>query len=187
MEDSRYIESVSSTEGEIFKLNKTNIAAKGEIEQWMRTLEHVMDDTLRKNISKIFGEYDKYKNRLEFIEKEKQSQVILIICQINWTLDTEALLENLEDYYNLLLRQLSELTAMIRDPNLDTLKRRTLIALITQDVHNRDIVDSLVAIEGGVNKDDFIWTQQLRFYMEGDFFDSSVIARQVNAEVPYGY
>jgi dynein heavy chain len=64
----------------------------------------------------------------------------LVISQINWTLDTEALLENLTDYYGLLLRQLTELTGMIRDPNLDKLKRKTLIALITQDVHNRDIV-----------------------------------------------
>ena len=76
---------------------------------------------------------------------------------------------------------------MIRDPNLDNLKRKTLIALITQDVHNRDIVDSLAQVETGVTKNDFIWTQQLRFYVEGDFFDSYVLARQVNAEVPYGY
>ena len=187
IEDSRYIESVSSTEGEVFKINKTNIAAKGEIEQWMKTLEHAMDDTLRKTVSKVFGEYDKYKNRLQFIEQEKQSQIILVICQVNWTLDTEALLENLSDYYNLLLRQLSELTAMIRDPNLDPLKRKTLIALITQDVHNRDIVESLVAVESGVTKDDFVWNQQLRFYIEGDFFESAVVAKQINAEIGYGY
>lgn len=111
----------------------------------------------------------------------------MVISQINWTLDTEALLENLGDYYNLLLRQLSELTAMIRDPNLDGLKRKTLIALITQDVHNRDIVDSLVQVETGVSKDDFIWAQQLRFYMEGEMFDTSVVVKQVNAEVSYGY
>ena len=59
---------------------------------------------------------------------------------------------------------------MIRDPNLDPIKRKTLIALITQDVHNRDIVDELTQVESGVSKDDFIWNQQLRFYMEGEFF-----------------
>lgn len=96
-------------------------------------------------------------------------------------------MDNLGDYYNLLLRQLSELTATIRDPNLDGLKRKTLIALITQDVHNRDIVDSLVQNENGVSKDDFIWTQQLRFYMEGEMFETSVVVKQVNAEVHYGY
>jgi dynein heavy chain len=76
---------------------------------------------------------------------------------------------------------------MIRDPNLDGLKRKTLIALITQDVHNRDIVDSLVQVETGVSRDDFIWTQQLRFYMETSQADSFVLAKQVNAEIAYGY
>ena len=56
---------------------------------------------------------------------------------------------------------------MIRDPTLDSNKRKTLIALITQDVHNRDIVEELSQVDSGVNKDDFIWNQQLRFYMEG--------------------
>lgn len=74
-------------------------------------------------------------------------------------------MDNLEDYFNSLIRQLSELTAMIRDPNLTPLKRKTLIALITQDVHNRDIVDSLVQTDSQISKDDFIWSQQLRFYM----------------------
>lgn len=66
-----------------------------------------------------------------------------------------------------MLRQLIELTAMIRDPLLHPLKRKTLIALITQDVHNRDIVEQLSQVEAGVHKDDFVWNQQLRFYMEG--------------------
>lgn len=103
-------------------------------------LENVIDDTMKKSISKAFSDYEKYKNRLEFIEKEKISQVILVISQINWTLDTEALLDNLEDYKNMLIKQLEGLTGLISRPDLDPLKRRTLIALITQDVHNRDVV-----------------------------------------------
>lgn len=42
-EDSRYIEALQSLEGEIFKLNKTNINAKGEIENWLKMLEGAMD------------------------------------------------------------------------------------------------------------------------------------------------
>lgn len=161
--------------------------AKGEIEKWMGTLEKAMYEALQKNIATVFNRYDTdYKSRLNFIENEELSQVILVICQINWTLDTEALLENLSDFYNMLLRQLSELTVMIRDPNLASLKRKTLIALITQDVHNRDIVESLAQAENGVTKDDFLWTQQLRFYKDGDF-DTPVVAKQVNAEIHYGY
>lgn len=75
---------------------------------------------------------------------------------------------------------------MIRDPLLDPLKRKTLIALITQDVHNRDIVDGLCQIESGVNKDDFAWNQQLRMYIEGQY-EFAVVAKQVNAQIAYGY
>ena len=47
-----------------------------------------MYETLKNNINKTFNEYDKYKNRIDFIEKQPQSQIILVISQINWTLDT---------------------------------------------------------------------------------------------------
>jgi hypothetical protein len=88
-------------------------------------------------------EYEQSKNRVEFI-KTHLSQITLIICQVYWTIDTENCLEsNLDEYYKLLLKQLSELTALIRDPTLPIQLRKTLIALITQDVHNRDIVESL--------------------------------------------
>lgn len=60
------------------------------------------------------------------------------------------------------------------------------MALITQDVHNRDIVEELMEVES-LNKDDFLWAKQLRFYMEGDGFEAVAKARQVDAEVEYGY
>lgn len=76
---------------------------------------------------------------------------------------------------------MSELTALIREPSLPTQLRKTLIALITQDVHNRDIVESLTESESSINKGDFLWNQQLRMYMEGDNIDAYVVARQINA------
>ncbi len=102
-------------------------------------------------------------------------------------MDTENLLENLDDYFKILLKQLSELTALIREPTLPSELRKTLIALITQDVHNRDIVDGLMDIDGSINKHDFVWSQQLRIYMEGENIDAYVVAKQINAEIMYGY
>jgi len=46
----------------------------------------------------------------------------------------------MDEFYKLILRQLTDLTTLIRDPNLSDQNRKTLIALITQDVHNRDII-----------------------------------------------
>ena len=82
-------------------------------------------------------------------------------------MDTENCLDNLDEYFKMILKQLSELTNLIREPTLSAELRKTLIALITQDVHNRDIVEGLMEIETGINRNDFVWSQQLRFYMEG--------------------
>ncbi len=53
-----------------------------------------------------------------------------------------------------------------------------LAALITIDVHNRDIVESLVAKRCS-SKGDFDWQMQLRY--EYDAEADSVLVRQVNA------
>jgi len=56
-----------------------------------------------------------------------------------------------------------------------------LIALITQDVHNRDIVEGLMDVDAVISRNDFLWSQQLRFYMEGENIDAFVVAKQINA------
>ena len=106
-------------------------------------LEGSIDESLRKYMAKGFIDYEQSKNRIDFI-RTHLSQVSLIICQIYWTMDTENFLENLEEYHRILLKQLSELTSLIREPNIQSELRKTLIGLITQDVHNRDIVESLM-------------------------------------------
>lgn len=46
------------------------------------------------------------------------SQISLVVCQAYWTMDTENCLDNLDEYYKMLLKQLSELTSLIREPTL---------------------------------------------------------------------
>lgn len=53
-----------------------------------------------------------------------------------------------------------------------------LVALITIDVHNRDIVESLV-LKRCTSKSDFTWQMQLRY--EYDQEAESVVVRQVQA------
>jgi len=43
VEESRYIQAVTSLEDETLKLSKNNIAAKGEIEVWLKQLEINID------------------------------------------------------------------------------------------------------------------------------------------------
>ncbi len=79
------------------------------------------------------------------------------------------------------VRQLADLTRLVRG-ELSPLHRRIIAALITIDVHARDIVDSLHS--GSVaDLNDFQWQMQLRYYFENE----DVVVRQVRAcEVPSG-
>ncbi len=87
----------------------------------------------------------------------------------------------LDEYCYKIIMDLDEVTELIRG-ELTTIHRRTLVALVTQDVHYRDIIQIL--FEEGVNKQsDFWWVQQLKFYWEEEQF----FARQVSARLTYGY
>ena len=58
------------------------------------------------------------------------------------------------------------------------------MALVTTDVHNRDIVERLKK-EGVSSVNDFSWQQQLRYYWEEE--KETVVVRQINACFNYGY
>ena len=93
------------------------------------------------------------------------SQVVLVVDCIMWTNITQGYLDNLDDndigeWYNTNVNQLNELVELIRS-DLTALERKTLVALITQDVHYRDIIQSLQTCQSA---NDFKWLQQLRFY-----------------------
>ena len=91
------------------------------------------------------------------------------------------------------LREVSQLTALARvvAGDLDPLQRRKLVALITSDVHHRDMTQEMV--EAGVDDESsFTWQMQLKFSWEEGEDDvgmphSDCVVRQANACLPYLY
>ena len=64
---------------------------------------------------------------------------------------------------------------------LTTVKRTTLVAMLTLDVHARDIITNLV--ERNINSEkDFDWQSQLRYYWE----ENQCIVRMMSTELVYG-
>ncbi|CAM6005249.1 unnamed protein product [Sphagnum balticum] len=59
---------------------------------------------------------------------------------------------------------------------------QVIVALITIEVHNRDIVDSLNKAQCE-SLNDFLWQQQLRYYLQ----DDRTIHKQVTSILEYGY
>ena len=102
-----------------------------------------------------------------------RTQVVATVAQMMWARGSEkALRENtLEVWYQTQLDDLQGLITKIRS-DLTSLQRKCVVALVTTDVHARDIVEDLK--NKGVNRvDDFNWMQQLRYYWESVGADSA--------------
>eukprot|EP00392_Amoebophrya_sp_AT5.2_P001969 g1974.t1 len=71
----------------------------------------------------------------------------------------------LDRWHSIQVHHLAELTDLICHTalTLTTLQRRSIVALVTQDVHCRDIVEALLSCNC-VSIHSFKWQQQLRFY-----------------------
>lgn len=74
---------------------------------------------------------------------------------------------------------------MIRGPQTEV-QRLMLEAVITIEVHARDVLDKLIH-EKVTSISDFEWISQLRYYwIDGTNLDKDLKVRVLNAEFPYG-
>lgn len=63
----------------------------------------------------------------------------------------------LQDWLQVNIMQLTQLIELVRG-NLDSIRRKIIVALVTTDVHARDIVENLVK-EQISSIQDFLWQQ----------------------------
>ena len=178
-----------SGEDEIVKFNSfIKIRTEENVEFTLKEIESRMFETLKRKFSQTYNEYDyENANRKEWVQSEI-GQVITTVSQIIWTETTELFISSVEtskdalsQLLETLIEQLKELTELIRG-NLEKVKRKILISLITADVHNRDIVTALER-EKVDSIEDFEWQKQLKYYMEEDV----CVVKQVNSVLKYGY
>jgi dynein heavy chain len=115
-------------------------------------------------------------------------QAVAAGAQIMWARGTESAIRSpdphvaLQAWFAKSVAELGELTALVRSP-LVPLARMVIVALVTTDVHARDIIETL--IEDRVSDvNNFTWQQQLRYYYDRDV--DEVTVKQANAVIPYG-
>ncbi|XP_029912440.1 dynein heavy chain 12, axonemal [Myripristis murdjan] len=179
------IQAIYSSEGERVQLIEhiSTSEAKGAVEKWLLQVEDVMLRSVRDVVAH---------SRVAYVEtprsqwvKEWPGQVVLCTSQIFWTLEVhEAIREGgdgLKNYYQCLQNQLNDIVQLVRG-KLPKQTRITLGALVTIDVHARDVVMEL--IEKGVSHEtDFQWLAQLRYYWSNE----NVRVRIINCDVKYAY
>ena len=156
----------------------------------MRIIEEQMKYSLKIATRSSIIQFEN-EDRREWVLKHP-TQVILSVDAIYWTkIAEEQYLQSdngegedvgtLDEYCYNIIMDLEEITELIRG-DLSMINRRILVALVTQDVHYRDIIQQLY--EDGVTKQsDFAWVQQLKFYWEEEMF----FAKQVGSRLYYGY
>ena len=115
--------------------------------------------------------------------------VVLAIDQIFWTRETEAAisergLRGTKEYEAQCTAQLNDVVQLVRS-KLTKLQRSTLGAMVTLDVHGRDVLTTMV--EAGVDQlNDFNWIAQLRYYYEPET-SPDIDVCMITAKSRYGF
>ncbi|KAM9098063.1 dynein heavy chain 12, axonemal isoform X1 [Sarcophilus harrisii] len=179
------IRSMYSTEGERVELISliSTAEARGAVEKWLIQVEDLMLRSIHQVIALSWMAYPQ-SERKDWV-REWPGQVVLCVSQMYWTIQTQETIssgpEGLRKYYDNLQLQLNDIVNLVRG-KLSKQTRITLGALVTIDVHARDVVMDMV--EMGVSKDtDFQWLAQLRYYWERE----NVRVRIINCNVKYAY
>lgn len=163
---------------------------RDSVEKWLKELEGEMVKTLRTVIKNVLGEYEEDESKREVkLNKLKSNilQVAITVDSINWCSITEDVLrddyaqESIALWYTEIEESLRILTEIVRR-DLTFIERRTVICLMTQDVHYRDIVEKIR--DAQVTAEDFLWQQQLRYYATDE---KNILIRQLSSVLDYGY
>ncbi|XP_067302544.1 dynein axonemal heavy chain 12 [Pseudorasbora parva] len=179
------IQAMYSSEGERVELIEriSTSEARGAVEKWLLQVEDIMLRSIRDVINHSRLAYPDTK-RSQWV-REWPGQVVLCTSQMYWTLEVHEAIRSgangLKNYYDQLQNQLNDIVELVRG-KLPKQTRTTLGALVTIDVHARDVIMEMK--EKGVSSEtDFQWLAQLRYYWAND----NVRVRIINCDVKYAY
>eukprot|EP00698_Gefionella_okellyi_P007651 TRINITY_DN186_c0_g4_i1.p1 TRINITY_DN186_c0_g4~~TRINITY_DN186_c0_g4_i1.p1 ORF type:complete len:3955 (+),score=1074.62 TRINITY_DN186_c0_g4_i1:43-11907(+) len=182
------INGMISAEGEHVKFS-TQLRARNNVETWLKETEDKMRETLRKLAKVAYLDYPS-KPREEWI-RQHCAQCVAVIDQVYWTRDVAKCLSSsnpvaeLKKFNEKSRKRLDDLAELVRG-ELTSIERRVIVALMTIDVHARDIVDHMVE-EGISGLNDFGWRKTLRYYFDEERNGGEVLIQQSNAQFIYGY
>uniref|UniRef100_A0A8C5L4X8 Dynein axonemal heavy chain 2 n=1 Tax=Jaculus jaculus TaxID=51337 RepID=A0A8C5L4X8_JACJA len=159
---------------------------EGPVESWLNDVERAMRMTLRDLLRNCRLALKKFLTKRDKWVKEWAGQMVIAASQIQWTADvTKCLLTAKEraDKKILKVSILNKYSEAIRG-NLTKIMRLKIVALVTIEIHARDVLEKLYK-SGLMDVSSFDWLSQLRFYWEKDLEDC--VIRQTNTQFQYGY
>lgn len=161
---------------------------RGNVENWLMSMQETMIATLKNKLKEGVNKAQEGERKQWVLQHP--GQVVATGSQIMWAYYTEQSIKDMEDdpdalekWLQVNVTQLSQLTELVKS-NLPPVQHKIIVALITTDVHARDIVETLVQ-ENVCSTSEFSWQQQLKYYWDQESQLCKI--RQVNAELLYGY
>lgn len=187
---------MQSQDGETLGFDKVkNYMCVGEVEDWLRQLEAHMQIVLKAEINAYIDDMGKEQDfRIEKWIDDKVMQLALLMDQINWTSECCKAFDELEEGNDEAMRiclrlckqKLENMINKVIDGPMGlsegdwkALKCKT-IAIITIQVHERDVLEDLVK-KNIKEVGSFAWQSQLRFEIAEE--EENDNRRTVNARV----
>lgn len=168
-----------------------NVIIDGPVELWLVQVEKAMRRGISKLLSNsILG----FKGKKEKWVKETIGQLLITTGSIMWTTDcTRALMAISTGTKGAMKQQkkkqvsyLNKMTAVIRG-QLSKVERNKVVALITMEIHNRDVIERMMKANC-TSVSDFDWLSQLRFvYVKDTAEFGKCEVRQTNSVLEYSY
>ncbi|GAB5580480.1 dynein axonemal heavy chain 2 [Prionailurus iriomotensis] len=169
-----------------------SVLLEGPVESWLGDVERTMRVTLRDLLRNCRVALKKFLNKRDKWVKEWAGQMVITASQIQWTADvTKCLLTAKERGDKKILKVMKKKQVSVLNKyseairgNLTKITRLKIVALVTIEIHARDVLEKLYK-SGLTDISSFDWLSQLRFYWEKDLDDC--VIRQTNTQFQYGY
>ena len=192
------ITAFTSKEGEVVPLKRyISLAKTPKINDWLAALEQNMKSSLAELLGEALRSFQTLTTSAQMEDADLMAyltaypaQIAILGTQVVWTAAVESALSNGGDSLENISKtsnQLLKLLATIVLQNLDVLLRKKCEHLITELVHQRDSVGTLIAANARTPTH-YLWLLQMRYVYkeEGDFTDRLHI-RMANADLAYGF
>ncbi|KAK9422351.1 putative Dynein heavy chain [Seiridium unicorne] len=198
MDDDTTISGFTSKEGEMVRLKKgISLTKVPKINDWLALLENGMKYTLAELLAEavdsftpIFNSNEIDQTALNTYIESYPSQIMVLATQAVWTTAVEKSLSEGGHDLRSLHEQEIELLRLLADTvlgDLPVIQRKKCEALITNFVHQRDIIDKLMR-SNATTPNHYMWLLQMRYAYtpEGDHIQRLRI-KMANATLNYGF
>ena len=198
MDQESIITGFTSKEGEQVHLKRPiSLVKTPKINDWLATLE----SNMKSSLAELLGEaVESFQAVISQPEIEVTSftnylaafpaQVVVLATQVVWTSSVNAALaskgDGLQPLHNVCIKVLEILASTVLG-DLELLMRKKCEHLITEFVHQRDVIGKLINASAS-SPNHYLWLLQLRYMYksEGDFADRLRI-KMANADLAYGF